>query len=415
MGTSVRRRAAVGAAAVLALAAVGGIASARQQANFFTVHPLVSDAAAVAAPGTDASLVNGWGLSAGPTTPWWAANNGSNTSTLYNGVGAKTALTVSVAGGPTGTVFNGNAAAFVVSQAGKSAAARFLFATEGGTIMGWSPTVNGTVAVTGADRSAAGAIYKGLAIANDHLYATDFHNGRVDVFDQSFNLVTGGFTDPKIPAGLRPVRDPGARREHLRHLREAGCREEGRRRAPRPGLRRRVHAGRGARRAGRELPEEERAAERGVGARARPGGLRHVRGLPPRRQLRQRPDQRLHEAVPPRGSTRASCATPTGARSSSTGSGRSRSATAAPQARRAPSTSSPDRRRRRTASSARSPSAESHRPTASPAPSAPTTRRGCRYDYGPTGRSGRVAEGGALLRRYGGELLHRGFESLLLR
>src|SRR5216110_2954084 len=30
-------------------------------------------------------------------------------------------------------------------------------------------------------------------------------------------------------------------------------------------------------------------------------------------------------------------------------------------------------------------------------------------------RSGRVAEGGALLRRYGGEYLHRGFESLLLR
>ena len=30
-------------------------------------------------------------------------------------------------------------------------------------------------------------------------------------------------------------------------------------------------------------------------------------------------------------------------------------------------------------------------------------------------RSGRVAEGGALLRRYGAEWLHRGFESLLLR
>ena len=101
-------------------------------------------------------------------------------------------------------MFNGNAAAFVVSQKGKSAAARFLFATEGGTILGWSPTVNGTVAVTGADRSAAGAIYKGLAIANDRLYATDFHNGRVDVFDQSFNLVPGGFTDPKIPAGFAP-------------------------------------------------------------------------------------------------------------------------------------------------------------------------------------------------------------------
>ena len=37
-----------------------------------------------------------------------------------------------------------------------------------------------------------------------------------------------------------------------------------------------------------------------------------------------------------------------------------------------------------------------------------------RYDPG-SRRSGRVAEGGALLRRYGGECLHRGFESLLLR
>ena len=119
--TSVRRRAAVGVAAVLTLAAVGaGVARARAQVNFFTVHPLVSDGATVPAPGTDTSLVNGWGLSAGPTTPWWAANNGSNTSTLYNGAGTKTALTVTVAGGPTGTVFNGNAAAFVVSQAARA-------------------------------------------------------------------------------------------------------------------------------------------------------------------------------------------------------------------------------------------------------------------------------------------------------
>ena len=94
---------------------------------------------------TDASLVNGWGLSAGPTTPWWAANNGTNTSTLYSGTGVKAALTVSVPGAPTGTVFNGNAADFVVSQSGKSGAARFLFSTEGGTVLGWTPAVNGTV------------------------------------------------------------------------------------------------------------------------------------------------------------------------------------------------------------------------------------------------------------------------------
>ena len=191
--------------AVAAFAAwVAGAAIARAEADIYTVHPLVADSVAAGASATDASLVNGWGLSAGPTTPWWTANNGSDTSTLYSGVGAKLALTVTVPGAPTGTVFNGNAAAFSVTQNGKSGAARFLFATEGGMIMGWSPTANGTAALVGADRSGTGAIYKGLAIANDKLYATDFHNGRIDVFDKSFNLVPGGFSDPKIPKGFAP-------------------------------------------------------------------------------------------------------------------------------------------------------------------------------------------------------------------
>jgi uncharacterized protein (TIGR03118 family) len=183
---------------------VASAANTRIQADVYSVHALVSDSAGAPAPAADASLVNGWGLTAGPTTPWWAVNNGTNTSTLYNGAGAKQALTVMVAGRPTGAVFNGNASDFVVSENGKSGAARFLFATEGGTIMGWSPTVNANTAVTGADRSGSGAIYKGIAIANDQLYATDFHNGRVDVFDKSFNLVPGGFSDPKIPKGYAP-------------------------------------------------------------------------------------------------------------------------------------------------------------------------------------------------------------------
>ena len=200
--TFFRRLATIGAAALVA--GVAGVADARQQADIYTVHALVSDAAAVSAPATDASLVNGWGLVAGPTTPWWAANNGTNSSTLYNGVGAKQALTVAVAGAPTGTVFNPNAAAFVISQNGKSGAARFLFATEGGTIAGWSPTVNPAAAVTAVDRSGSGAIYKGLATVGDKLYATDFHNGHVDVFDASLKLVPGGFSDPQVPKGYAP-------------------------------------------------------------------------------------------------------------------------------------------------------------------------------------------------------------------
>ena len=190
-----------GIAVVASLAA--GSASAGIQDDVFSVHDLVADGAG-AAPAADTSLVNAWGLSAGPTTPWWSSNNGTNTSTLYNGGGAKQALTVSVPGGPTGTVFNAVATDFVVSQGGKSGTARFLFATEGGQILGWSPTVNAATAIAGADSSAGGAVYKGLAIAADRLYATDFHNGRVDVFDKSFAPVSLPFQDPKLPKGYAP-------------------------------------------------------------------------------------------------------------------------------------------------------------------------------------------------------------------
>jgi uncharacterized protein (TIGR03118 family) len=191
---------------ILSAASLSASAGAGAAADLFSVHPLVSDSSATPAPATDASLVNGWGLSAGPTTPWWASDNETNVSTLYDGNGAKAALTVTVPGGPTGTVFNGNAADFVVSQGDSSGGARFLFATEAGTILGWTPAVDGNAAVVGADRSSVGAIYKGLAIANDRLYATDFHNGRVDVFDSSFNLVNAaaGFKDAKVAKGFAP-------------------------------------------------------------------------------------------------------------------------------------------------------------------------------------------------------------------
>jgi uncharacterized protein (TIGR03118 family) len=195
---------AIGLAIAVLVAAIG-TGTAQAAADVYTVSPLVSDGG-TPAPSTDPSLVNGWGLSAGPTTPWWASDNGTNVSTLYSGTGAKVALTVSVPGSPTGTVFNGSATDFVVSGNGSSGASRFLFSTEGGTILGWNPAVNGTVALVGADRSSARAVYKGLAIANDRLYATDFHNGRVDVFDRSFKLIStpGGFTDPKVAKGFAP-------------------------------------------------------------------------------------------------------------------------------------------------------------------------------------------------------------------
>jgi len=82
--------------------------------------------------------------------------------------------------------------------------ARFLFATQTGQVMGWSPTVNGTQAVTAVDESAVGARFDGLAALNDRLYVTDFHNARVEAFDASFKPLSLGFRDPTIPKGWAP-------------------------------------------------------------------------------------------------------------------------------------------------------------------------------------------------------------------
>ena len=55
------------------------------------------------------------------------------------------------------------------------------------------------------DNSAQGAIYKGLRSLNDRLYATDFHNGRVDSSTRrSSRVPLAAFKDPKIPAGWAP-------------------------------------------------------------------------------------------------------------------------------------------------------------------------------------------------------------------
>ena len=181
----------------------------------FSMSALVSDGA-VAAVTTDANLVNPWGIVFGPGTPVWVANNGTETSTLYDGTGNALPLIVHLPDGlngsadPTGIVFNVSSTDFVVTQGNATGVARFIFDGEGGTIMGWSPTVDATHALIGYDDGAGGAVYKGLAIANDgtanHLYATDFHNGKVDVFDATFTKVTvaGGFTDVTLPADYKP-------------------------------------------------------------------------------------------------------------------------------------------------------------------------------------------------------------------
>jgi hypothetical protein len=59
------------------------------------------------APSTDQQhLINSWGLTALPTSPFWLSDNGSGFSTLYNGSGEQTPLFVTIPTskkGPAGT------------------------------------------------------------------------------------------------------------------------------------------------------------------------------------------------------------------------------------------------------------------------------------------------------------------------
>src|SRR5262249_52841714 len=128
---------AVGLAFVVSLGAAG------PPEQWYEQHNLVSDGA-LPADLVDSALVNAWGLAASSSSPWWVADNGTGLSTLYNGnTGAKLALTVTVPGAPTGLVSN-SGTGFEVKNGAAHGAARFLFASEDGTISGWNPTVAAT-------------------------------------------------------------------------------------------------------------------------------------------------------------------------------------------------------------------------------------------------------------------------------
>lgn len=183
----------------LALAAISLTITAFGSPIGFTQSNLVSDIPGLAAT-TDPHLQNPWGISSSATSPFWVSNNGTGVSTLYNGAGVPNALVVTVPGGaPTGQVFNGT---------GKFNADLFIFASENGSISGWRGAL-GTTAETLVDNTAAGAVYKGLAIgtinSDSYLYAADFHNNKIEVVPSSgAPALSGNFTDPTLPAGYAP-------------------------------------------------------------------------------------------------------------------------------------------------------------------------------------------------------------------
>jgi uncharacterized protein (TIGR03118 family) len=199
--------------ATFALALAIGSSPTASGQSFYAQHNLLSDLPGVAV-NQDSHTVNAWGLASSPTSPWWIANNGDDSSSLYNaGNNTIPSLVVSIPGGaPTGLVFNSSGGGFTVTNGSASASAVFIFASEAGIIAGWNPGVPPPPPSTSAQvgRAVPDAVYKGLAIAglgsNARLYATNFHAGTVDVFDNHFTLLStpGAFVDTDLPSGYAP-------------------------------------------------------------------------------------------------------------------------------------------------------------------------------------------------------------------
>jgi uncharacterized protein (TIGR03118 family) len=201
------------------------LAANAAHAVVFSEDNLVSDGF-VPADHTDTSLINPWGMSYSPTGPFWVSDNNAGVATIYNGAGVKQSLfggtvpEVTIAtppaqtpgtAAPTGQVHNDAGTGFNVTSGGVTGSSAFIFATEDGTISGWSPGVNHGNSILAVDNSSggAGAVYKGLAITQNNgsgqarLYAANFRAGTVEVYNNSFGLV-GTITDPTVPGGYAP-------------------------------------------------------------------------------------------------------------------------------------------------------------------------------------------------------------------
>lgn len=176
--------------------------------NFVQVN-LVSDNNIYKPQNIDAGLVNGWGIVFPPSGPAWVSSEAKGTTPIYNFDGVPVASAVRIPKGdagsqdhghPTGQVFNPTAD----FKLPNGSAAQFIFASADGSISGWNSGIN---AIKKIDNS-PNASYFGITLAVDagnfYLYAANFAQNRIDVYDKNWNAVSRPFTDPNLPSGYSP-------------------------------------------------------------------------------------------------------------------------------------------------------------------------------------------------------------------
>jgi uncharacterized protein (TIGR03118 family) len=167
------------------------------------VKYLVADTGSFTGARIDGNLVNAWGIVTRDGN-FFVNANGAGVINVYDASGNQehSAITFpsrdsSAGGAPTGITDNYTAdfGGSIIISAG-----------EDGIIATWSSGNSATLAVKSPSPT---GVYKGIAMAATHgahyLYATNFHDAKIDVFDKNFTPVSGmSFTDPGIPAGFAP-------------------------------------------------------------------------------------------------------------------------------------------------------------------------------------------------------------------
>lgn len=181
--------------------------AAQAQTNSYKQTNLVSDAAGLASA-TDPNLLNPMGVCAYPGGTFGISENSSATGavTLYSRAGAREgSFQVASARGnsnpaaPTSCVASIQGGFLVGGNPSK-----LIFATDDGTISGWTGGASTILAVDNSTAPAlsVGAVYKGLALLSSQqgnfLLATNFRSGATEVYDANFHQtnLSGTFTDP---------------------------------------------------------------------------------------------------------------------------------------------------------------------------------------------------------------------------
>jgi uncharacterized protein (TIGR03118 family) len=174
----------------------------------YTSVNLVADTAGYSSSHTDTNLANPWGMAISTKGSIWISCNHKGNTVVYDSTGNQLIAPVGI---PLHGIANGSSPSGVAYNSTTSfqiggSPAKFIYCTEDGIIAAWA---KGDTTVTMADRSGANTVYKGIAIANDgtanYLYATDFFNDHIDVYNSSFQLDNGHtLSDPTIPSGFAP-------------------------------------------------------------------------------------------------------------------------------------------------------------------------------------------------------------------